>query len=200
MNLKILALDQSSSRTGWAFGTPNDKPTYGSFRSPKRDVVGERLAIVYDELGALMDKYEPDLCAFETPFFPVDRGPKKDGETYRFSSRVGVVKEKQGAAFNPKVISLLQKVAGIVELQAARRGIPVESYASRSWPPTILGMSVPHGADAKIMVRQRCRALGMPTEGDDESDAIGIWYHAAYGAPAATRAQGDLLSRAVAGL
>ncbi len=198
--MKILAFDQSSSRTGWAFGTPGSNPIYGSFRSPKRDVVGERLAIIYDSAGELMDKHEPDLVAYERPFFPVDRSPKQDGEVARFSNRVGVTRERQGAAFNPKVISLLQKVAGIIELQAARRGIPLEDYASRSWPPTILGGPVPHGADAKLMVRQRCRMLGMPTDGDDESDAIGIWYHAAYGAPAAARAQGDLLARAVAGL
>lgn len=200
MKLKILAFDQSSSRTGWAFGIPGENPKHGSFRSPKRDVIGERLAIIYDCAGELMDEFQPDLVAMETPFFPIDMTPRHDGESVRFSARVGTTHAKKGAAFSPKVISVLQKVAGIIELQTARRGIPLESYASRSWPPTILGGSVPRDADAKVMVRQRCRLMGMPTDSDDESDAIGIWWHAAHGAPASARAQGDLLAQAAARL
>lgn len=188
---KVLAFDQATS-SGWAFQDGDQKPIYGHFRAPKREDVGERLAFIYDRAGELMDRFEPTLVAHEKPFFPVQRGgpvkPTDDQEP------------PKGATFNVATISFLHKVEGVIQLQAARRGIAVESYGSRSWPPTILGRSAFKGEDVKAAVRSRCRTLGHNPETLDESDAIGILYHALYGAPAAKRAQGDLLAMAAARL
>jgi Holliday junction resolvasome RuvABC endonuclease subunit len=203
--MKILAFDQAT-KTGWCFGDPDGaKPIFGKFHAPKRDADGERLMIIYDYAGELMDRWQPDLVVHEKAFMPVgDAYSGGDPVPAKFSNRVGFTKGKrekgQRAAFNVKVISLLQKIEGIIQLQAARRSLPIEAYGSRSWPPTILGGPVPQGSDVKQLVRMRARSLGHIAESDDESDAIGLWYHAAYGKPAAERAQGDLLAMATANL
>lgn len=189
--MRIIALDQST-RTGWAIGAErsNDKYLFGSFRMPKRDDNGERLVIFRDGLVELIEKYKPDLAAYETPFFPVGNTAEKAKEGGK------------GARFNINTIKFLHQLEGVLIETTARYSIPTEHFPSSSWRVTALGMGkLPPGADAagmdfKKMMIKRARQLGYDVKDDNEADAIGILMHMLHGGPAATRAQGDLLSLA----
>ena len=184
--MRILALDQST-RTGWALGAERstDKYLFGSFRMPKRDDNGERLVIFRDGLVELIEKYRPDIAAYETPFFPVGNTAEKAKEGGK------------GARFNINTIKFLHQLEGVLIETTARYSIPTEHFPSSSWRVTALGFGrLPdHGGDdfKKLMIK-RARALGYDVKDDNEADAIGILLHMLHGSPAATRAQGDLLA------
>ncbi len=190
--MRILTLDQST-RTGWALGSDEKdadgkapKFLFGSFRMPKRDDPGERLVIFRDGLVELIDKYQPTIAAYETPFFPVGNVPEKDKQD-----------GKGRAAFNVNTIKFLHNLEGVLIETTARYGIPTESVTSSSWRVTALGMGrLPQGSqqDFKTLMKKRARMLGYDVADDNEADAIGILLHELYGPPAAKRAQGDLLS------
>lgn len=197
--MKALALDQSTV-TGWALGEDHSQEKYlfGSFRMPKRDDNGERLVIFRDGLVDLIETHKPDIIALETPFFPV-------GEQAMRPEKPGTGKPRR-AAFNVKTIRFLLNLEGVLRETAARHDVPTEDYPSSSWRVTALGMGrLPPGAadagmDFKKMMKQKARALGYDVRDDNEADAIGILLHCLHGAPAAQRAQGDLLSMAAGGL
>jgi Holliday junction resolvasome RuvABC endonuclease subunit len=189
--MRILTLDQST-RTGWAFGVERsqDKYLFGSFRMPKRDDIGERLVIFRDGLVELIETHAPDLVAYETPFFPVGNQAQ--------------AKPGKGAAFSVKTIKFLHNLEGVLIETTARYSLPTEHFPSSSWRVTALGYgrmpaSAPEGENFKKLMMARARQLGYAVKDDNEGDAIGLLLHMLHGAPAAERAQGDLLSR-VAGL
>lgn len=186
--MRILTLDQAT-RTGWAFGIErsDERWKFGSFRMPKRDDNGERLVIFRDGLVGLIEEHQPDLIAYEQPYMPLGTPQKvaKGGEAQR-------------APFSPKTISFLLHIEGVLIETTARHLVPTEHYPSSSWRTTALGMGrLPPGAqqgEFKRMMIRRAKALGYEVADDNEADAIGILMHLLMGAPAAKRAQGDLLA------
>ena len=187
---RILTFDQSSSKTGWAFGMDrsNERWLFGSFRVPKRDADGERLVIFRDDLIEKIEALKPDLVAYETPFSPVSTQGQEQGDRARFSI---------------KVVRLLAKIEGVLEEACSRHDVPYESYASSTWRVTALGFGrLPKGSpdDFKTLMKRRARALGYEVKDDNEADAIGLLMHALHGAPGVARSQDDLLERAVATL
>lgn len=213
---RALVFDQASAVTGWAVGDSNAAGRapydFGSIRAPKREAFGERLAFLHATALNLVERYEPDLIGLEQPFFPIDQqrfGTRGAGPSFiparGFLSAEAVEPEAAasggGARFNHETVKQLQKVAGCIETIAALYGIPCEAYASASWRKTLLGEGnsrAPKGSDDKWMkrvVRNRINAMGYEVGSDDESDALGILFHALHGPQAAARAQGDLMAR-----
>lgn len=189
--MKLLTLDQST-RTGWCVGDDaladprSPGLEFGSFRMPKRDDPGERLVIFRDGLTEVIEKYGPEVVAYETPFFPVggQAAAKK-------------VEGKGGAAFSIKTIKFLHNLEGVLIETTARHGIVTQHFPSSSWRVTALGMGrLPFGSEDnfKDLMKKRAKSLGYIVRDDNESDAIGMMLHMLYGAPAAERKQGDLLS------
>lgn len=201
--MKVLSLD-SATTTGFAVGDEhsfqNRSVAFGSFRAPKREIAGERLLIFHDRLTDLVNTHAPEMIVWEAPYFPLSMVTGQKPQRNRFSNRSGLTQEKDGPQFNVNTIIFLHNLAGVIQLVAAKQSLPVESYSSSQWRPTILGGPVPRDIDKKRAVRMRAKALGFNVERDDESDAIGILMHALHGPPAALRAQGDLLQQAVANL
>jgi len=195
--MRIITLDQST-RTGWCIGDEHstEKWLFGSFRMPKRDDNGERLVIFRDSLVELIEKYHPDLAAYEAPFLPV-------GEQ---GTRPGQPGQPRRAAFNVNTIKFLLNLEGVLIETTARFSIPTEHFPSSSWRVSALGMGrLPPGAanagmDFKKLMIQRAKQLGYEVRDDNEADAIGLMIHLLQGAPAAQRAQGDLLSMETAKL
>lgn len=195
--MRILALDQAV-RTGWAIGEERSQERYlfGSFRMPKRDDNGERLVIFRDSLVELIETHKPDIAAYEAPFMPVDTGN-------HFGNQHGGENDKtRRAKFNVKTIKFLHNLEGVLIETTARYSIPTEHVVSSSWRSTALGTGrLPPGAadagtDFKKMMKAKARLLGYDVADDNEADAIGILIHMLHGAPAAKRAQGDLLTMA----
>ena len=204
---KALCFDQSSTNTGWAAGSEGTKADFGLIKIPKRDFVGERLHLLRQGVLQLADKYEPDIMAIETPFFPVDmaggaswaRGKRGVAPAAGFLAAEiqDTGAEADRAAFSPETIKILQKVAGTIETIAAELGVPLESYAPASWRKTVLGYGrKPKGEAADFMKREtvkRLRAMGYDLTSADEAEALGILHHCLHGPEAAKRRQGSLL-------
>src|ERR1700744_1255280 len=131
--MRILAFDQSASNSGWAYGRTEDNPhgsyEYGSIRTPQRDEFGERLAIIFDVGVKLIEKYPPELIAYEQPYFPqfATQGqykPKQDGyvpATGFLPSEIGdaPAEQRSGNKVSLDVLCKLQMVKGTIITLAA---------------------------------------------------------------------------------
>lgn len=222
---KALVFDQSMASSGWAFGTENSSPRgeggdpfhFGVIKTPKRDDVGERLAILWRESYKLIERFEPDIIGYEEPFFPIQgRGGAKQKQ--KFVPRSGFLeaeiredeeeedgKGKGGNRFNPETLKQLQMVKGIIITQAALRGIPAFGCAPSAWRKTLLGFGrKPEGEDEQFMkrrVKKQLEMMGFQISGpNDISDALGILHHTLHGKDAAERKQGSLMDLLMGGL
>ena len=201
----VLALDQAT-RTGWTVGGSKIELTdwvSGHFKAPKRDEEGERLNIVYDETLALIEKYQPDLVAYERMFNPTFTDAKR-----------GVERQQ----FNVEIMAFLERVAGAVKMAAARTSTPTEAVRPQSWQATLklprkstlaelhlnerpdFKNPLPELSDPqwkKKMTMRAVRMLGAHVTTFDEADSWGICYHCLHGKPAVERATNDLFARAL---
>lgn len=201
-----LAFDQATT-TGYTFGgTKIDLPQWqsGHFQALKRPLPEERLVLIEDTAGKLMDQFKPDIVIFEQPFNPTFSDSKK-----------GV----QRIQFDQKVMEFLSGVMWAVRMAAARRAIPTEGYAPRTWRSALDLPSKPRltmddiaerakagiedkvarfkGDEIKKLTREAVRRLGAHVETLDEADSWGLCYYALCGKAGARRAQEDLLDRIV---
>lgn len=205
--MKVLAFDQATSLTGWAAGSNRTERggfDFGSIRVPKREAFGERLAYLHGTIAKLIERYQPDMLAFEEPFFPVARhdavsARAPGGRSFLPPEAEPEAAGGRGASFNAETVKQLQMVKGTIITLAALYSIPAEGYASSQWRVTLLGYGrPPKGSpptfDFKREARKRVQALGYDVDVDDQAEAIGILMHALHGPQAAARAQGDLLS------
>jgi hypothetical protein len=203
--MKVLAFDQATV-TGWCIGgdkIPLPQWVTGHFKTPKRDVVGERLVIAADTIGQLMDDHLPDLVVWETRFDPslVERR----GEASPWKT-------------NAATRDFLCKIEGLLEEATARRGIMSEHYGSRTWRATLKlpalsaqqwdawGGLTPSQVQSrrtkwiKDETMKAIRRLGGKVGTTDEADAWGIAFHSLHGQAGIKRATADLFERAKATL
>lgn len=61
---KLLALDQASKTSGWAYFEDNQLKDYGKFTA-EQDDIGDRLHYIKRKVQELIDKYEVDELVFE---------------------------------------------------------------------------------------------------------------------------------------
>ena len=197
---KVLALDQAT-KTGWTFGgtkIPLHEWKSGHFKAPKRDELGERLLVVFDSVISLIETYQPDLLAYETPYDP----------TYDAVSAVKAGKEPRGG-YSRETMNFLQGVKAAVAMAASRCSVPTESYPPQSWQATLQLPRAPFfegEGDALIRRKQKwrkqtilakVRSMGATVETEDEADSFSICLHACHGRAANARAQTDLFAREV---
>lgn len=199
--MRVLSFDQATI-TGWCIGgdkLPLPQWVTGHFKTPKRDVVGERLVIAADTIGQLMDDHLPDLVVWETRFDP---------------SLVERRGEETAWKTNSKTRDFLCKIEGLLQEATARRGIMSEHYGSRTWRATLklpsisqqqwdawrdMSPSLQQSRRTKWLKDQTIlavRRLGGQVETADEGDAWGIAFHAIHGKAGIARATDDLFARA----
>lgn len=193
----ILALDQATT-TGWA-ACPDSPNAFtpalvksGYFRAPKRPLDSERLALIYNGIIELGQRFEPELICIEAPFFPWagtggEQAKSEDGEERKSKWR-----------FNLVTVKWLQQVKGVVLAAAGNLSVPFEEYPPQSWRKTFVGFGfAPDGEDDDWMKREvmrKAKALGFEPAISDQADAIGILAHAIKGTPGQKRRQGDLFA------
>lgn len=215
--MKVLAFDQATATTGWAFGDENssnredtnNRYSFGTIKAPKRDDFGERLALIWRSIHQLITQLGPEMIAYEEPYFPMQgAGGFKQKQAFRPAQGFLPAEVSQDQAddhgeksrFNPETLKQLQMVKGILITQAALHGIPVFGCTPSQWRVTVLGFGrAPKGADADYMkktVMRKLQAMGFEVTSQDASDAIGILIHALHGKEAAARKQGSLLDLA----
>ena len=69
----ILGIDPGTAITGWGVVTEKQGTLqslgFGVIRTPSTELLSERLVTIYDELSALLQRYQPDAVGVEELFF-----------------------------------------------------------------------------------------------------------------------------------
>ena len=155
--MRLLALDMSKTRTGWAFWSDGlAQPVYGSF--PLGDEFtpfGKVFAKLHMELSDLHQTLGFDAVRYEQP-----------ADTQHFDRKT---------SFDVPFV-LMGIAAHAHSFCAAKQVRRCEWVPASTWRRHFIG-TMKRGTkkmDLKDFVQARCRELGMKPRNDDEADALGI--------------------------
>lgn len=145
----ILALDQSATRTGWCLGPAFGPVVAGSASFKGHGLnIGALLSEFRSWLRGVCEAHDPELIAFEQPVRPF-------------------------SAANLTTMRQLYGVAGMVEVVARDKGIPVVEVKTNSMKKLIYGNGGKKPTPAVAM--QLARDWGFDVSNGDEADAAGIF-------------------------
>ena len=145
----LLALDQSSTRTGLCVGRPDGPVSLHSSRIKKRgSEYGAALAAYGRWLNQRIDEYRPTLIVYEQPVRP-------------------------NGMLNLHTARLLYGLCGIIEVVALQRSIPCLEVHNQKVKVRLYGKGgkKPKERDAVRMAR----AWGFDATNSDEADAAGVF-------------------------
>ena len=147
--MRILGVDPSIRRTGYGIIEVAENRLLlvacGTIRPPVKADMGQRLAVLYDDLSELIRAAAPDEMAIEEAFYGV----------------------------NVKSVLVLGQARGAAMLCAARHGLPIAEYAPRKVKMAATGNGNATKEQVQAMV-QSLLALHQPPEPLDASDALAI--------------------------
>ncbi|TGY87338.1 hypothetical protein E5163_14820 [Marinicauda algicola] len=168
--MKILAFDLGT-KSGWAFGAPGWRraPDAGLVRLPRTgEDIGRFAHAFRAEARALIERFEPDIVGFESPYLP--------------ATRFNPVTRKPELATNITTLRKLYTIAGVLELVCADYKIRcVEEHI-----PTIKKAVTGNGRATKERMIPAAESFGLVypaglkiTRSEDErehlADAFGVW-------------------------
>ncbi len=147
--MRVLGVDPGTIRTGVGVvdlaGDEAACVTSETLSAPSRASLPERLATMLDGLDGLIERFRPDVVALEQPF----------------------------AGRNARTALAIGQAQGIAMAAAARRGIPVASYA----PSAVKHAVADHGGASKDQVRDMVQVvlgLAEPPDSLDAADALAV--------------------------
>ena len=117
----------------------------GGIRLAKNKTLPERLAQVYAELAAELERWRPDVVAVEEVFYSV----------------------------NAKSALKLGQVRGVALLAAATAGLPVAEYAPLRIKSSVVGYGLAKKEQVQFMVARLLELTALP-EPADAADALAI--------------------------
>lgn len=153
MAKRILGIDPGSRTTGYAVLVEEN----GKFRAGVCDVLQmahmddhtERLQFIFDEISALVQKYEPDECAVETPVYGVD----------------------------PLAMLKLGRAQAAALLAISNQGVPVSEYYPKAVKKAITGNGNASKKQVAFMLEKLIR-LPKEKLKADATDALAVaWCH-----------------------
>ncbi len=152
----ILGIDPGLNRCGWGLvaseGSRLSHVAHGVIKPPQQQQLASRLLCLFEELGAVIDAYNPNECAVE--------------ETFVNS--------------NARAALALGQARGVALAAAARRGVVVAEYAPTTIKKAVVGSGSADKTQISFMVRRLLPTAGDVTA--DAADALGIALcHAAHG-------------------
>jgi crossover junction endodeoxyribonuclease RuvC len=118
---------------------------FGVIATPSTLSMPERLSTLFDEMGALLDRYRPDVLAIEQLFF----------------------------ARNVTTAISVGQARGVVLLAAARAGVPVAEYSPSEVKHAVVGYGKADKAQIQEMVRIILNMTAVPKP-DDAADALAV--------------------------
>ncbi len=147
--MRVLGIDPGSETTGWGV-VEGDARRYaavdfGTVKASPRERFSARLLKIAVGVEALIEKFQPDVCAVEEAFFAV----------------------------NPKTALQLGHVRGVVLLAAERAGVEIAEYAPRLIKQTVVGYGAAEKHQVQEMVRVLL-GLKTPPAPFDASDALAV--------------------------
>ena len=148
--MRVLGIDCGTEYTGYGvveLGTEGKLEclTCGAIKLATRDPMPQRLAIIFDRLGKLIEEHRPDHVAIEDVFYAV----------------------------NVKSALKLGQVRGVAMLAASSAGLPVAEYAPLSIKSAVVGYGKADKQQVQHMVTRLLR-LSEPPHSADASDALAI--------------------------
>lgn len=151
--MRVFGIDCGTECTGYGVVEWNDalrQPrlvarSMGSIRLPRSQTMPQRLALVHNELGSLLDVYQPDIVAVEEVFYSV----------------------------NAKSALKLGQIRGVALLAAAQRQLPVAEYAPLKIKSSVVGYGMAAKEQVQFMVA-RLLELDRVPEPADAADALAV--------------------------
>ena len=145
----ILGIDPGLAIVGWGViesNRGNIRPiAYGAITTPPRTDVEERLRIIAEDLGAVIDKYRPDEMAVEELFFNTN-----------ITTGISVAEAR-----------------GVILLTAHQRGVKISEYTPLQVKQAVVGYGKAEKGQVIAMVTSLLK-LPKPPKPDDTADAIAI--------------------------
>lgn len=153
----LLAIDASTTASGYAFGAPSDgAPKGGVWRLPgaSDEVLDITLGRIGESVSELCRMIRCQHVAIEAPLF-------------------------LGEGSNAHTIGALMQLTGAIRCVAKRAGCTIKLYGSSSVRRTFIGKGNLKSKEAKAAVMARCDQLGWNyNNSHDQADAIATWAHA----------------------
>jgi crossover junction endodeoxyribonuclease RuvC len=148
--MRVLGIDCGGEYTGYGvveIGQAGELVclTCGAIKLSPREPLARRLARIYEELGTLIGKHQPDEVAIEGIFY----------------------------ALNVKSALKLGQVRGVAMLAAAAAGLDVAEYSPLTIKSSVVGYGRAEKEQVQHMVTRLLR-LAEPPEPMDASDALAI--------------------------
>ena len=156
---RIIALDQSSHKTGYAIYDGLTLVSYGVYESTKASPM-DRLKAACDWLDSMIANWKPDEIGFEEPQYNPGGGDDKD-------------KIRAHDTFK-----LLAQIMGALMITAMRAKVKVSTVLIPTWRHHC-GVKGRYRADKKRSMQLIAKKEYDITVSDDEADAIGIGKYAA---------------------
>ena len=148
MSKILIALDESTTCTGYAVFDDSELIEHGTFSFKSKDVL-ERVSLIMEEIENLIDTYKPDNMIIED---------------VQITMNAATAKSLLGLQF-------------MIEVYAHRNNISCETYRTTKWRK-ILGLSNSRSLDRKAKKQETIDYVkdkyGIEILKDDESDAIAI--------------------------
>lgn len=148
MSKILIALDESTTCTGYAVFDDSELIEHGTFSFKSKDVL-ERVSLIMEEIENLIDTYKPDNMIIED---------------VQITMNAATAKSLLGLQF-------------MIEVYAHRNNISCETYRTTKWRK-ILGLSNSRALDRKAKKQETIDYVkdkyGIEILKDDESDAIAI--------------------------
>jgi crossover junction endodeoxyribonuclease RuvC len=151
--MRVFGIDCGTEITGYGVVETDDSGNFpkltcravGALRLSKARQLPQRLAQVYSDLTAEMDRWQPDVVAVEEVFYSV----------------------------NAKSALKLGQVRGVALLAAANHGLPVAEYAPLSIKSCVVGYGLAKKEQVQFMVARLLNLPDLP-EPADAADALAI--------------------------
>ncbi|MCL2379309.1 MAG: crossover junction endodeoxyribonuclease RuvC [Coriobacteriia bacterium] len=146
----VLGIDPGLQHTGWAIISNSDKNSmqavaYGVISTNAKDVLSARLAMIFDDLTTVIERYQPTSCALEGVFF----------------------------GLNAKTALSLGQARGAAILATAHKGLSMGEYPPATIKQAIVGTGNAEKEQITYMVRQLLN-LDHDPQPDHCADALAV--------------------------
>lgn len=146
----LIAFDLSTTKTGFAFGSPRDSaPACGAWKLPGADddVFDRTLSTLAESVGALCRTVKPQWAVIEKPLVISNRSAHT-------------------------MVALMQ-LTGAARAAAARAGCRIRLIPPQTVRKHFVGNGFPENPKQAVM--DRCRMLRWDVEDDNAADACACW-------------------------
>lgn len=146
--MRILGIDPGLERIGYGLIDKNGSQLkvldYGLIQTP-RIALPDRLRLIHEEMGTLLNNHRPDTVATERLLFTVNKTTAMD----------------------------VAKALGVVLLACSEQGLPWAEYSPPEVKQTVVGNGAAEKRQIQFMV-QRILGLEVSPKPDDVADALAI--------------------------